>query len=209
MYKRFCFAVVILVYIVSVSACGPLSATSPGNPSPPTETPEAVINPVTTDSAPETDAPTPADAGAQEKNEAAFPDFSTVDLEGETFDDTIFAEQDLTVINFWGTYCGPCINEMPDLGELAQSMPEGSRLIGVVIDGSEDDLARQIVSETGANFPHLLMDNGLISYASTLVGVPTTVFVDSEGNIVGEPLVGSRGGEEYRAEIEAALATLR
>jgi hypothetical protein len=39
--------------------------------------------------------------------------------------------------------------------------------------------------------------------------IPATVFVDANGNIVGEPLVGARDEEEYREEIEAALKSLR
>ena len=42
--------------------------------------------------------------------------FSTTDLEGNAVDQSMLADYDLTMVNVWATYCGPCISEMPDLG---------------------------------------------------------------------------------------------
>ena len=54
-------------------------------------------------------------------NNASFPSavnvFSTTDLEGNTVTNDIFSQADLTVVNFWGTFCNPCINEMPELAK--------------------------------------------------------------------------------------------
>lgn len=131
-----------------------------------------------------------------------LPSFSAVDADGSAVDSSIFAAQRLTMVNFWATYCGPCIREMPDLGLLSASMPEGTRLIGVVLDaGGNEALARNIVRETGAAFTHIFADNALLRYGATLVGVPTTVFVDSRGAFVGEPLLGVQTEAKYRDEI--------
>ena len=46
--------------------------------------------------------------------------FTAQDLEGNDVDDSIFDDYDVTMINVWGTFCGPCIQEMPDLGQLAE-----------------------------------------------------------------------------------------
>ena len=45
--------------------------------------------------------------------------FTAQDLEGNDVDDSIFDDYDVTMINVWGTFCGPCIQEMPDLGEIS------------------------------------------------------------------------------------------
>lgn len=143
-----------------------------------------------------------------------FPKFSSQTLDGQPVSSAVFAENRLTVINFWGTYCPPCIEEMPDLGELARSMPEGTRLVGIIIDAAPDDddvkgEARDILTEAKAEFLQILPVRDMIPYMETLVGVPTTIFVDSDGKVVGEPLIGSRSGQEYRTEIEKALKLLK
>ncbi len=158
-------------------------------------------------------------AGAACSAEAAalpktFPDFTAPTLDGKTVTQAIFAGNRLTMINFWGTYCPPCIDEMPDLGKLANSMPEGTRLVGIVIDASPDDAdtkdeANQILTAAKADFLQILPVKEMLPVFNAIEAVPTTLFVDSEGNIVGEPIVGSGSGEEYRAEIEKALGLLK
>ena len=139
-----------------------------------------------------------------------FPAFSSQNLEGQPVTNSVFADKKLTMINFWGTYCPPCIEEMPDLGELARTMPEGTQLVGIVIDVSAGDAdtqseAKDILTKAKADFLQILPVREMIPYLETLIGVPTTIFVDAQGNIVGEPLVGSRSGEAYRAEIIKVL----
>ena len=46
-----------------------------------------------------------------------MPAFIAKDLQGNEITESIFAEKDLTVVNIWGTFCPPCIAEMPELGE--------------------------------------------------------------------------------------------
>ena len=48
-----------------------------------------------------------------------FENFTAQDLDGNPVDESIFQGYDVTMINLWGTFCGPCLQEMPDLGELA------------------------------------------------------------------------------------------
>jgi len=127
----------------------------------------------------------------------AFPAFSTQDLHGNTVTNEIFSGKDLTVVNVWGTFCTPCINEMPDLAEWSASMPENVQLIGLVSDlYSADDaetleLALAICEATGASYPSLIAGDDFMSLLSGVVGVPTTFFVDGSGAIVGEPIVGA------------------
>ena len=53
-----------------------------------------------------------ASAGKEEKKEK-FPEFKTTDTNGNEVTEKIFADKDITMVNVWGTFCGPCINEMP------------------------------------------------------------------------------------------------
>lgn len=128
----------------------------------------------------------------------AFPTFETTDLAGNPVTNDIFAGKDLTVVNVWGTYCGPCINEMPDLAAWSESMPENVQLIGIVCDlATLDDAdtletANTICEATGANiYPSLVANQTLTPLLQTVVGVPTTFFVDGSGKLVGNPIVGA------------------
>ena len=60
----------------------------------------------------------------------------TTDLDGNTVNTAdIFAENKLTMVNIWATFCGPCINEMPELEKIHQEYAEeGAGVIGLVLD---------------------------------------------------------------------------
>ena len=86
---------------------------------------------------------------------------------------------------------------MPELGKWAREMPADAQLIGIVCDmepgGDEKTLAeaRRIMTETGADFVNLVPDKELAKYLDTVYAVPTTILIDSEGNLVGDPIVGA------------------
>ena len=139
--------------------------------------------------------------------------FDALDLDGNPVSSAdIFSRNKLTVINIWGTFCGPCINEMPDLEVLNGRLAEkGCEIIGIVCDvsGSADtkhiEDAKEIISDTGVSYLNLIPWDGF-DEALPAEYIPTTYFVDSEGRLVGEPAVGSRGADEYEALIDAVLA---
>ncbi len=144
----------------------------------------------------------------QEENDILFPEFSAITLDGEKIDASVFADAQITMVNIWGTFCGPCINEMPDLEKLYQELPEGCALLGVLTDvyGDDDpDAARQIVTETGVTYANIIPDEALYQFLSdNITGVPTTLYVDSEGNILGG-VVGARSMEEYLEILKTLL----
>lgn len=125
-----------------------------------------------------------------------MPEFKTKDMMGNEITNEIFSQADLTVINFWGTYCGPCINEMAELAKWENSMPENVQLIGIMIDvhsqeSEEFELAEKIIEETGVSYENLMITKEFDKLLEHLVGVPTTFFIDKDGNIVADPIVGA------------------
>lgn len=123
--------------------------------------------------------------------------FTTTDLDGNPVDASIFAQSDLTILNVWGTFCAPCIGEIPELGEWARSLPSNVRLIGLVSDISspEDaeqiELAKEIMQKANADYLNLIASETLQPFLAGIVGVPTTFFINSEGAITGEPVTGA------------------
>lgn len=140
--------------------------------------------------------------------------FNSEDLDGNAVTEKIFAEKDLTVVNIWGTFCGPCIQEMPELAAWAKEMPDNVQLIGLVedINGVNDTehikLARQILKEADANFLNIIAGTeDFYDILVSLIGVPTTIFVDKNGNIVGRPIIGANV-DGYKKFVEQYLNEL-
>ena len=70
-------------------------------------------------------------SGNEESGENIFGEFEAKTLDGEDVTQEIFGQSKLTMINIWGTFCGPCIQEMPDLGEISRSYDSGEfQMIG-------------------------------------------------------------------------------
>lgn len=148
--------------------------------------------------------------------EGVLSSFVTQDLNGNQVDESIFSDYKLTMVNIWATFCGPCLSEMPELGELhAEYADKGVQVVGIVADvlnqdGSYNDdqiaTAKDAVSLTGANYLHLLPSSDLmqakIQYVSA---VPETIFVDSQGNQVGDSYLGARSKEQWSTIIDELL----
>ena len=126
-----------------------------------------------------------------------FPDFTATDLEGNTITQEIFAEADITVVNIWATYCSPCIEEIPELADWYEEMPDNVQIIGIAadIENETDESmirdAEDIIDAAGAEYTNLIPCDGLSSLLDSIPGYPTTYFVDSDGDIVDEPVYGS------------------
>lgn len=144
-----------------------------------------------------------------------FPDllsFTAQTLAGDEFTAADFSDADLTMINIWGTYCGPCLREMPELAQLAKTLPDNVRMITLCIDAADNaDTAREILDDAGFDGVTLIDGDGdLEKLLQTLQYVPTTVFVDSKGRQVGEAAIGSpeNVAEFYTNAINAALISI-
>jgi Thiol-disulfide isomerase and thioredoxins len=126
-----------------------------------------------------------------------MPAFTAKDLDGNEVTDSIFKEKDLTVVNIWGTFCTPCVEEMPELGEWAKEMPDNVQIVGLIcdIEGDDDEthkeLAKKIMEKANAGFTQIIANNDFNSILDWVTGVPTTLFVDKEGNITGKPVIGA------------------
>ena len=138
-----------------------------------------------------------------------------VTTEGEKVSSDVFANSKLTMINVWATFCGPCINEMPDLGGIAGAYDAADfQMIGIVADtmeGDEDMLAeaKDIIEETGANYPHLLLNEELyMNLVGASDSVPTTYFFNQDGELLGYA-VGAKSKEAWEGIIDGLLEELK
>ena len=124
--------------------------------------------------------------------EIGLTNFTTTDMDGNIVTQEIFADYDLTVVNLWATWCGYCIEEMPELARLKTMLPENVNFITLCEDAHLDmDLANEILTASGANFQTLINTQEIYDqFFSLVTAFPTTVFFNSEGILVGKPIVG-------------------
>lgn len=138
--------------------------------------------------------------------------FETRDTEGNVVTSECFAETKLTMLNVWATYCGPCLNEMPDLGEIAGAYEQDVfRMIGIVsdVDGDvQEDIekAKGLISDTGADYLHILPSQSLYeNLLGAVTAVPTTFFVNQKGEVLGY-VVGALAKDDWEELIDDLLA---
>lgn len=148
-------------------------------------------------------------SGKEEETESSaemFPEFQLKDLEGNEIDNEVFSESTVTLVNLWGTFCSPCIREMPELDKLyKEKKDDGLGVIGIVTDGNET-VANEIIGALGISYSHLVPTEEFSKdYLFNFEYVPTTIFVNSKGEIVGETIVGARSYDEFKEIIEKLL----
>ena len=149
-------------------------------------------------------------SSAQDQEEPVFVSFEGADLEGNPVSQDIFAQSRLTMVNVWATYCNPCLNEMPGLGELAAEFdPSDFQIIGIVSDvraGEDQTLVERLIQQTGADYPHLLVNDSIHeTFLAGVSSVPTTFFFDGEGAYLGG-IVGAAEKETWEELIHELLA---
>lgn len=139
-------------------------------------------------------------------------EFEAMALDGSTFTQDIFADKDITAINFWALTCSPCLAEMPELAEIGKALPDNVQLMTVCLDGyGNEEYVKYVMEQTGFEGTTLLGGDGdLLEFCMELQYTPTTVFVDSEGNTVGDAIVGGRAdlAEVYESYINGALTEM-
>lgn len=138
--------------------------------------------------------------------------FNTKTIEGKSIDSTVFANYDITMINFWGTYAIDKSNEQNTLEEVyenVQNWDQKVNVINAIVDTPDDKneaTVKDLKSEANGQFTTIEMDDILANWAvKHLEGVPTTIFVDSTGKIIGDQLKGTKSTQTYLDEIKARL----
>mgnify|MGYP000451870703 CR=1 FL=1 len=132
------------------------------------------------------------------KASSVFSDFSGEDFDGNKVDESLFSGNAVTVVNFWFTGCKPCVAELSKLNELNDAIKSMSgEVVGINIetfDGNKTAIkeAASVLESQGAKYRNLSIDSSSDAgkYASNIMAFPTTILVDRNGNIVGDPMLG-------------------
>lgn len=136
--------------------------------------------------------------------------FKTTDLNGNKVTSDLFSKNKLTMVNIWATWCGPCIDEMPEISKLYNELPIGTNVISICTDAGDDEdslyTAKEVMNKSNAKFKTLIPDVVLKKNLTDGIQVfPTTIFIDSKGKVVGSPHFGEPTAEGFKKSIDEHL----
>lgn len=146
-----------------------------------------------------------------------FSKMDTVDIDGNKVDSSVFAENDLTLVNLWNVGCTPCIEEMPVLDQLnTEYAGKGAAIKGLyysegsTLTDEEQKEIREIMDNAGATFGQLTLSDAMIkdSVITGIQGFPSTFLVNSEGKII-DQVAGSNDYEGWKKIIEDGLEKVK
>ena len=138
-------------------------------------------------------------------------DFQTMDiLDGNVIkSEEFYKEKPLTLVNVWGTFCGPCKEEMPDLAKLYDEYKDKMNFLGVVVDTNVSmdtnvEEAQKIIKDSGVNYKNIMPNPTTEDTLVNITAMPTTFFLNSEGKVLGG-FVGKADKDSLKATIDKLL----
>lgn len=137
--------------------------------------------------------------GATQKAEIdkPAPDFVLTDIQGKNWNLTELRGK-VVFVNFWASWCAPCLEEMPSMVAVNRMMPEEYFQMITVLYNDRPDYAQKVVDKAGATFPVLLDPDAEAARDYGLTGVPETFIIDAQG-ILREKFIGPRNWQSMDA----------
>jgi peroxiredoxin len=133
------------------------------------------------------------------------PDFALMTLEGQPARLRDFRGK-LVLLNFWATWCAPCLHEMPSMERLYQTFKHTEFvLLAVSMDRHGEKVAKPFVDNLKLTFPVLLDRTSEVARQYGVRGLPTTYLIAPDGLLIGAAL-GAR--DWYRTDAKALIAGL-
>lgn len=130
-------------------------------------------------------------------------DFTLKDLSGKEFSLSDYKGK-VILINFWATWCGPCLKEMPDLEKLYQNYKaKDFQILGIAVASKEKDIPKKVQS-TGVTYPILLGNNQTVSDYGSFSSIPQSFIIDRDGSIVMQ-ITGSWHYEQFEEAVKDLL----
>ena len=124
--------------------------------------------------------------GETEAAPSAAPDFTVYDFEGNPYNLSDFKGKPV-ILNFWASWCGPCVSEMPELQNFYETYGEDIHFVLVnLTDGAQEtvDSASSFIAEQGYTFPVYYDTDIDAAMVYGVSSIPVSYFIDDEGYFV-------------------------
>lgn len=143
------------------------------------------------------------------KEDVSFPEFSAKTVEGGEISNDVFKDSKLTVVNVWGSWCGPCVQEIPELQKLSENMKDKNvNVIGIAQDaGSNFQAVKEVLDKSKVTYQNIIPSGPTEDFVMSLQAFPTTFFVDSQGKIV-YAIQGSKNLEGFTQIVDDLLSKM-
>ncbi len=127
------------------------------------------------------------------KSALAGPDLKSEDLHGKVL-----------LINFWATWCGPCVEEYPDLMRLHETFAsQGFSVVGISTDKSKSSVSK-FVEKNGHVYPMVMASSSVVRDFGAGIGLPVSFLVDRTGKII-KRYYGPRSFEQFSTDVKGVL----
>jgi cytochrome c biogenesis protein CcmG/thiol:disulfide interchange protein DsbE len=137
------------------------------------------------------------------KDPKPLTDFSASTLEGQPLR-TADLRGKVVLVNFWATWCPPCVVEVPDLVRLQAKYSGRLVIVGVSDDHGAVDIVKNFAAARHVNYPLVMNSPAISSLFPGMVGLPTTFVIDQQGRIV-QRHVGQLNMARTEAEVRVLL----
>jgi thiol-disulfide isomerase/thioredoxin len=132
------------------------------------------------------------------------PAWKLQDLEGREVSSDQFKGK-VVVVDFWATWCGPCIEEIPGYIALQKKYgPDGLVIVGVSLDRRGPAHVKQFAQDKGMNYTLVMGDEAVVEAFGNFQAIPTTFLISREGRILHQK-TGAAPAAEYEKLVQAAL----
>jgi len=145
--------------------------------------------------------PTAASAGRADFTGGEAIDFTLTDLDGRAVNLRALRGQ-VVLLNFWATWCGPCVRELPSIERLHRAF-KGKGLVTLGLNAEEPAVAREFIKRGGYTFATLVDEQRAMTRAYRVSAIPQTLIIDKDGKVAAH-FIGMRSENDLRAALQKA-----
>ena len=145
----------------------------------------------------------------QSSGENKLPSFTAKDQDGNPFTNEDIGKNDATVINLWFTGCSACVEEMDEVNDLADEIKkqDGVDFVSMCTDVNYDESTKEayerIIKDKKPTYKALAVDyeGDMKDYLENIFVYPTTIVVDKNGKVIGDPIEGTLLPQEQKDKL--------
>ncbi len=133
------------------------------------------------------------------------PDFSLEKVDGSGSLSLSELKGKVLIVDFWATWCPPCVQEIPDFIALYKTYKDqGFEMVGISVDKGGPSVVKAFMEKQGVNYPVVMATMEAVNAYEVFTGIPTTFVIDRQGNIV-DKVIGLQSKDYFEAQIKKLL----